>query len=270
MGEPNIEKMKAEKDVEGLIKALKDEYEYVRKWAAEALGGIGDARAVEPLIQALKDRARGVRWKATLALGKIGDARAVDPLIQALGDEDWGVRRDAAEALGKIGDARAVEPLIQAVKDESSMVRRVAVKALKRFSTERTREAVKEYEEGEREADEERKRKVKELQLVCQKCRHKFILGRNALVVTPEAVLKDFRGPKIFFADGTLRTSSGPIPADMRFKSPDLVDSCNYSTLELKVVRKQKTEVDRILSALSHGEPRTWTCRKCNTTQPYQ
>jgi len=266
---PDVRELEAKEDTKGLIKALEDERKKVREAAARALGRIVDKRAVEPLMQILEDESEKVREAAVRALGKIGDASAVEPLTQALKDRDEGVRRDAAEALGKIGDASAVKPLIQTLKDKSSMVRKAAVRALKRFSTERTREAIEEYEEREREAERKRKVKAKELQLVCQKCRHKFILGRNALVVTPEDVLKAFRGPKIFFADGTLRTSGDSIPGNMRFKSPDLVDSCNYSTLELRVVRKQKTEVNGILSALSRGEPRMWICRKCNTTQPY-
>lgn len=40
MGEPDIEKMKANKDVEGLIKALEDEDEDVREIAARVYGYI--------------------------------------------------------------------------------------------------------------------------------------------------------------------------------------------------------------------------------------
>ncbi|MDH7485547.1 MAG: HEAT repeat domain-containing protein [Anaerolineae bacterium] len=36
-------------------------YSWVRRGAAEALGMIGDARAVEPLIAALRDEDSGVR-----------------------------------------------------------------------------------------------------------------------------------------------------------------------------------------------------------------
>ena len=68
----DVEKMKANKDVEGLIEALKDKYSYVRSDAAEALGGIKDARAVEPLIEALKDENGHVRKLAANALGNIG------------------------------------------------------------------------------------------------------------------------------------------------------------------------------------------------------
>ena len=82
--------------------------------AAEALGRIGDARAVDPLIAALRDEDIYVVRSAAEALGRIGDARAVDPLIAALRDED--VVRSAAEALGRIGDARAVDALIDTLR----------------------------------------------------------------------------------------------------------------------------------------------------------
>ncbi len=40
---------------------------------------------------------------AAEALGKIGDARAVEPLIAALKDSDEDVRQAAAEARGRLG-----------------------------------------------------------------------------------------------------------------------------------------------------------------------
>lgn len=54
--------------------------------------------------------------EAAEALGQIGDARAVEPLAQALKDEDEDVRKEAVRALRKIGDTRAVEALSQAVQ----------------------------------------------------------------------------------------------------------------------------------------------------------
>jgi len=109
---PNIEQMKAKRDITGLIKALgyqKDKS--VRMSATMALGQIGDARAVDSLIAALKDENSNVRGNIADALGKIGDKRAVVPLIFALKDKDYGVRRAAVDALGKIGQP-AVEPLL--------------------------------------------------------------------------------------------------------------------------------------------------------------
>jgi HEAT repeat protein len=159
--------------VEPLIIVLKDESRDVRAGAAEALGKIGDKRAIEPLIQTLKnensigdlekledpdrlpfmqalketnkneydhyyDRAGAVAE----ALGKIGFP-AVVPLIQALNDENGYVRAGAAEALGKIGDKRAIEPLIQALRDDNllrsvrSGVRARAAEALGRIGDKR-------------------------------------------------------------------------------------------------------------------------------------
>ena len=70
---------------------------------------------MEPLIQALTDYDGSVRKFAAYALGDLGDARAVEPLIQLLDDEDVifleGPQMAALEALSKIGDNRAVEPL---------------------------------------------------------------------------------------------------------------------------------------------------------------
>jgi len=65
------EKMQVNKDVEGLIRALKDEDWHVRSRAAVALGWIKDARAVEPLTEALKDEYYAVRWKAAWVLKRI-------------------------------------------------------------------------------------------------------------------------------------------------------------------------------------------------------
>lgn len=134
---PNIEKLKSNRDIRGLVKAarhkdysikrdavkslvelhdpctvelliadLNDSNEYVREIAAGALGKIGDVRAVDPLIAALKDSNEIVRFYAVLALGEIGDTRAVDPLVAALGDMKSIVRDKAAEVLQCIGDSK--------------------------------------------------------------------------------------------------------------------------------------------------------------------
>ena len=68
---PNIWELKARRDIEGLIEALKDSDVWVRQNAAEALGKIGDRRAVGPLIEALEDSEAIVRSAAEKALEKI-------------------------------------------------------------------------------------------------------------------------------------------------------------------------------------------------------
>ena len=101
----------------------------VREAAAEALGTLGDPRAVEPLIAALQDENSDVRRAAAEVLGEVGDSRAMEPLIATLRDEADGVREAAAQALGEIGEP-AVGPLIAALRDEDSAVRPVAIHVL--------------------------------------------------------------------------------------------------------------------------------------------
>lgn len=85
-----------------IIPKLEDRNADVRRRAAVALGGIGDARAVKPLISALKDNDRNVCNKAEEALAKIY-APAVEPLIGALKDESAYARANVTRTLGRIG-----------------------------------------------------------------------------------------------------------------------------------------------------------------------
>ena len=90
----------------------------VRRAAVEALGRLGDVRAVsrwwQPCVIATR-RCGGAG--AVEALGRLGDVRAVEPLLAALRDNDRDVRRAAAKALGRLGDVRAVEPLVALLSD---------------------------------------------------------------------------------------------------------------------------------------------------------
>jgi HEAT repeat protein len=133
----------------------------VRRRAAQALGQIGDKRAVEPLLHVLaQDQDGVVRWVAALALGELAEESAIPALVNALTDEDWNaasaagkalvrigkpavgplierlldpdyrVRRHAAQALSEIADSRATQPLIAALEDEDSWVRFSAAEGL--------------------------------------------------------------------------------------------------------------------------------------------
>lgn len=136
-GPPNIEKMKAKKDVEGLIKALGFQHTFeTRKSAAIALGEIGDVRAVEPLCTTLTMDTEGneqdiVRRAAITALGKLRDNRAVEPLISTLENRIDENRKFAAEALGQIGDSRAVVPLISKLLNDVLVAHTAALALIK-------------------------------------------------------------------------------------------------------------------------------------------
>lgn len=152
-GPPDIKKLKENKDVKGLIEALKHDDQGIRERAAYSLHEIADKKAVVPLIKALKNsqdvpkyimyytpEQRGwledlakeewdVRRGVAFALSKIGKP-AVEPLIKLLEDSNNNIRFFAINALGIIGDERAVEPLIDALNDKDTNVRRITADAL--------------------------------------------------------------------------------------------------------------------------------------------
>ncbi len=173
----NVEDMKAERNVLGLIDTLKAQDWLTRRDAVKALGELRDPRAVEPIIQTLREAEHNLGREdfdfqlhfekvVASALGKIGEpavkpliqtlrdegpyatvhalksigSPAVQPLIQCLEDKNATVkvRRHASYALGKIEDPRGVEPLIQALKDEDTIVRKNAITYLGEMGVLRT------------------------------------------------------------------------------------------------------------------------------------
>lgn len=154
---PDIDDLKNQKNVRRLRKATHDRRDWeVREAACDALGQVGDARALGSLVDALGDEYWPVRKAAASALSRIGGTRAVEPLIAALRAEvthqagaavpvrsgytdfpglhdSWTVRREIVIALGMLGDARAVEPLVAALRDEHTWVRAYAAESLGRL-----------------------------------------------------------------------------------------------------------------------------------------
>lgn len=120
---PNIERLKKQKDVVRLIRALQHRDWHVRMDAAEALGTFNDERAVLPLVECLKDESRHVRREAATALGVLGDKRAIEPLIQALRAEWDDSETSFIEAIERLGDRTTIQPLIKAYKYRSKWVR---------------------------------------------------------------------------------------------------------------------------------------------------
>lgn len=112
----DIEKLKSERDIEGLITLLEDEHHLIRKDAVLALAEISDVSSALPLAQKLKDDYLDIRIAACNALIKMGH-EAVETLIEVLKDQNWIVREGAVQALEKIRDTRSINPLIEALKD---------------------------------------------------------------------------------------------------------------------------------------------------------
>ena len=102
--------------------------------ATEALGNIGDARAVQPLIQAMVNPENQSKEAYARALGKLGSP-AAEPLLTLLKRKDsytegLAIGRAALSALAQTGDRRAVPFLIKALEDRDIVVADEAWSAL--------------------------------------------------------------------------------------------------------------------------------------------
>jgi HEAT repeat protein len=107
--------------VEPLISELQDGRDV--SLLADALGEIGDPRAVAPLIAWLGKGSDTLQERVREALVRIG-APAVEELIAAL--QEQAQVDHAAIALGEISDPRAVQPLLQVMYKYTNMEERTA------------------------------------------------------------------------------------------------------------------------------------------------
>ncbi|HOS44611.1 MAG TPA: HEAT repeat domain-containing protein, partial [Armatimonadota bacterium] len=86
-----------------LINQLRHRHGAVRVAAAEALGRLGDSRAVRPLVARLRDRPEAMRLAAITALAALRDVTALPGLRAALADRVAPVRLAAAETCMRLG-----------------------------------------------------------------------------------------------------------------------------------------------------------------------
>lgn len=109
----------------------------VRRWAAIALGNIGDPEAVPALTEALKDE-REVRASATGALVQIGEEEAAGAFATTLTAE--AVPRDARihclVQLARLGSADHVDAVAAAARSEEALVAETAINTLGEFGSE--------------------------------------------------------------------------------------------------------------------------------------
>jgi serine/threonine-protein kinase len=103
------------------------------RFAAKALGLIGD-RSISPvLVELLTGDDKFVACEAALALGRLDEPKAVPDLIALLEDRNGNIRFAAAEALGQICDPRARDALRTKLNDEDEGVQAKARWALSRL-----------------------------------------------------------------------------------------------------------------------------------------
>lgn len=119
-----------EKDPKDATKFKNDEG--ARSGAADALGKIGDPKAVPALIETLKTDTPAVQRVAIGAIALIAAPAGEAALVEAVKDKnaDAEARLQAAAGLGKIGSASAIETLIVSLNDPDLKMRSAAVAAL--------------------------------------------------------------------------------------------------------------------------------------------
>ncbi len=146
--QPNVRKLKEQRNVKELIKALNyQKDDNIRNEAAVALGEIGDPLAIEPL-RAMLDTY--LYESAAVSLSKLGDMQGIEAMFaKAMDDSDWrndrskpiyvleccgaaavpylskllkvepyALRAQAAKSLGNLADPRAAEALIYCLDDK--------------------------------------------------------------------------------------------------------------------------------------------------------
>jgi HEAT repeat protein len=117
------------------IEGLSDPSDEVKEAALWYLQHHPDVRALSPLLETLRTaKYNGVRMEACEALGALGDRRAVPGLIAALADPTPLGRIYAARALAELGDRSAREPLIRLKNEDDDVgVREAAALAVERL-----------------------------------------------------------------------------------------------------------------------------------------
>lgn len=113
-------KIRDERVLEPLMQQLRND-EFMED-ATDALVNLGEP-ALPGLIKALKDKEELVRKQAVIALGRIKSPEAIDPLIEMLQNKDWFTRLTAAAALEAIGDDRGREAIKPLLKDSDMVVK---------------------------------------------------------------------------------------------------------------------------------------------------
>ncbi len=122
---------------QALRRALRDPDPSVRRNAIEAVARLGDREAVGILAAVLTSSDDlWIRYSAAEALGLVGDHRAIAALIEVAQDRQVLLRRVAARSLGRLRDSRAITPLVHALRDPDPQVRLHAVEGLGRLGHE--------------------------------------------------------------------------------------------------------------------------------------
>ena len=125
------------------LQLVSDKDEEVRRTAIEILNQTRDERALAYLIEATRDQDWWVSERAVDALGSMGNKKAVPRLLEMLKSNPKSVPT-VVRALGKIGDAAATEGVLQSLDRSETDIRVEGMSALARLADDKSVDAVRE------------------------------------------------------------------------------------------------------------------------------
>jgi HEAT repeat protein len=127
-----------------IIRLLKRGTDEQRFFAAKALGLMRDPLSTDPLLEALSDGHEWVRLYAAIALGELGETRAVGHLVKSFADPAFKVHAGIYRVFEKFG-AAAVAPLLAAVRSQDPTTMKNALRVLGRLRDEPAFETIREF-----------------------------------------------------------------------------------------------------------------------------
>ena len=114
-----------------LIEALSYANPSVILFSIAMLGKIGFIDAVEPLIQLCQKKPEPILFSASIeALGRLGDERALSLIIRSSQSSDMDIRVTALEAMGRLGAKKSIVILNERLSNGEIKEKRIAAKAL--------------------------------------------------------------------------------------------------------------------------------------------
>lgn len=117
-----IAQLEAQKNIPELVTILQKQSDESRV-AAEALGNIGDKKAIDPLATTVKTSTKtDLRQSAIVALGNLPDPRSVSLLTSVLSDPDLTVQQSAKDTLKKLVTQDPQVAQLESKKDVKGLV----------------------------------------------------------------------------------------------------------------------------------------------------
>jgi len=114
-----------------LLASLKDEDDNVRASAVEYLGDLAEPAIVDELVKILREGEVWTAFPAADALGRIGDRRAVPALIEALSVR--ALREPVLKSLGRLSDESTLQHVVPLLMDKSKVIQEESLKAIGMF-----------------------------------------------------------------------------------------------------------------------------------------